>query len=61
MLLPGLAAPKLDIVMHLLVASSASHGLERRLAGATGKWDDKKPMLGVPEGGNTCRLAVAGA
>lgn len=61
MLLPEWLRLKLEIVIHLLVATFGFLMAQSGWLWATGKWTEKKPMLGVPEGADYVPLVVAGA
>lgn len=61
MLLPEWLRLKLEIVIHLLVATFGFLMAQSGWLWATGKWNEKKPMLGVPEGADYVPLVVAGA
>jgi TRAP-type C4-dicarboxylate transport system permease small subunit len=59
-LLPERFRLKLEIVIHLLVATFGALMAKSGWLWATGKWNEKKPMLGVPEGADYVPLVVAG-
>jgi len=59
-LLPERFRLKLEIVIHLLVAAFGVLMAKSGWLWATGKWNEKKPMLGVPEGADYVPLVVAG-
>jgi TRAP-type transport system small permease protein len=59
-LLPETWQRKLAIVVHLLVATFGVLMAKSGWMWATGKWNEKKPMLGVPEGADYVPLVVAG-
>ena len=59
-LLPEHWQHKLAIVVHLLVAVFGFLMAKSGWLWATGKWNEKKPMLGVPEGADYMPLVVAG-
>ena len=59
-LLPEAFQRKLAIVVHLLVAAFGVLMAQSGWLWATGKWNEKKPMLGVPEGADYVPLVVAG-
>ncbi|ROZ62729.1 TRAP transporter small permease [Ramlibacter sp. WS9] len=50
----------LAMVVHLLVATFGVLMAKSGWLWATGKWNEKKPMLGVPEGADYVPLVVAG-
>jgi TRAP-type transport system small permease protein len=60
-LLPEKLRLKLEIVIHLLVATFGFLMAKSGWLWAVGKWNEKKPMLGVPEGADYVPLVVAGA
>lgn len=60
-LLPEKLRLKLEVVIHLLVAAFGFLMAKSGWLWATGKWSEKKPMLGVPEGADYVPLVVAGA
>ena len=60
-LLPEGIRLKLEIVIHLLVALFGFLMAKAGCLWATGKWNEKKPMLGVPEGADYVPLVVAGS
>ena len=60
-LLPEKLRLKLEILIHLLVATFGFLMAKSGWLWATGKWNEKKPMLGVPEGADYVPLVVAGA
>ncbi|MBI5275625.1 MAG: TRAP transporter small permease [Burkholderiales bacterium] len=60
-LLPEQWRLKLEIVIHLLVATFGVLMAKAGWLWATLKWNEKKPMLGVPEGADYVPLVVAGA
>lgn len=59
-LLPERWRLKLEVVIHLLVALFGFLMAKAGWLWATGKWNEKKPMLGVPEGADYVPLVVAG-
>lgn len=59
-LLPETWQRKLAIVVHLLIAVFGFLMAKSGWLWATGKWNEKKPMLGVPEGADYVPLVVAG-
>jgi TRAP-type transport system small permease protein len=59
-LLPIEWQQKLAIVVHLLVATFGFLMAKSGWLWAAGKWNEKKPMLGVPEGADYVPLVVAG-
>ena len=60
-LLPERFRLKLEILIHLLVALFGGLMLKAGWLWSTMKWNEKKPMLGVPEGADYVPLVVAGA
>ena len=60
-LLPESFRLKLEILIHLLVAVFGAMMARSGWLWATMKWNEKKPMLGVPEGADYVPLVVAGA
>ena len=50
----------LAVVVHLLVATFGVLMAKSGWLWASGKWNEKKPMLGVPEGADYVPLVVAG-
>lgn len=60
-LLPETWQRKLAIVVHLLVATFGVLMAKSGWLWATLKWNEKKPMLGIPEGADYVPLVVAGA
>jgi TRAP-type transport system small permease protein len=60
-LLPEKWRLKLEIVIHLLVGVFGFLMAKSGWLWATLKWNEKKPMLGVPEGADYAPLVVAGA
>ncbi len=59
-LLPERFRLKLEIVIHLLVGLFGVLMAQSGWVWAVGKWNEKKPMLGVPEGADYVPLVVAG-
>jgi TRAP-type C4-dicarboxylate transport system permease small subunit len=59
-LLPEYWQHKLAIVVHLLVAIFGFLMAKSGWLWAAGKWNEKKPMLGIPEGADYIPLVVAG-
>jgi TRAP-type C4-dicarboxylate transport system permease small subunit len=59
-LLPEAFQRKLAIVVHLLVAIFGVLMAKSGWLWAAGKWNEKKPMLGLPEGVDYVPLVVAG-
>jgi TRAP-type transport system small permease protein len=59
-LLPERFQRKLAIVVHLLVATFGVLMAKSGWLWASGKWNEKKPMLGLPEGVDYIPLVVAG-
>ena len=59
-LLPERMRLKLEIVIHFLVAVFGVLMAKSGWLWAVGKWNEKKPMLGVPEGADYVPLVVAG-
>ena len=59
-LLPAKWRQKLEIVIHLCVATFGVLMAKAGWLWATLKWNEKKPMLGVPEGADYVPLVVAG-
>jgi TRAP-type transport system small permease protein len=59
-LLPERLRLKLEIVIHALVAVFGFLMAKSGWLWASMKWDEKKPMLGVPEGADYVPLLVAG-
>lgn len=60
-LLPEAWRLKLEVVIHLLVATFGVLMAKSGWLWASMKWNEKKPMLGVPEGADYAPLVVAGA
>jgi TRAP-type transport system small permease protein len=60
-LLPDRVRHKLELLIHALVALFGLLMLKSGWLWATLKWDEKKPMLGVPEGIDYVPLVIAGA
>jgi len=60
-LLPDGLRHKLEILIHALVALFGALMLDSGWTWATLKWEEKKPMLGVPEGADYLPLVIAGA
>ena len=60
-LLPERWRLKLEIVIHLLVGVFGFLMAQSGWLWAVGKWNERKPMLGVPEGADYVPLVVAGA
>lgn len=60
-LLPESWRLKIEIVIHLLVGLFGYLMATSGWLWATMKWNEKKPMLGVPEGADYVPLVVAGA
>ena len=61
MLLPERLRLKLEILIHALVAAFGFLMAQAGWLWATGKWNEKKPMLGIPEGADYVPLVVAGS
>jgi TRAP-type C4-dicarboxylate transport system permease small subunit len=59
-LLPVYWQQKLAIVVHLLVAIFGFLMAKSGWLWATGKWNERTPMLGIPEGADYIPLVVAG-
>ena len=59
-LLPDALRRKLEILIHALVALFGGLMASSSWEWATLKWDEKKPMLGVPEGIDYVPLVIAG-
>lgn len=59
-LLPERFRLKLEIVIHLCVATFGALMAHSGWRWATLKWNEKKPMLAVPEGADYAPLVVAG-
>jgi TRAP-type C4-dicarboxylate transport system permease small subunit len=59
-LLPERWRLKLEVVIHLLVGVFGVMMAKSGWLWATGKWGERKPMLGVPEGADYVPLVVAG-
>ena len=59
-LLPEKWRLKLEILIHALVAVFGFLMAKAGWLWAVGKWNEKKPMLGVPEGADYVPLVVAG-
>ena len=59
-LLPERLRLKLEVLIHLLVATFGVLMAKSGWLWASGKWNEKKPMLGVPEGADYVPLVVAG-
>ncbi len=60
-LLPEALRLKVEMLVHALVALFGGLMLHSGWRWATLKWDEKKPMLGVPEGLDYVPLIIAGA
>ena len=60
-LLPATVRLKVEMLVHALVALFGGLMLHSGWRWATLKWDEKKPMLGVPEGLDYAPLVIAGA
>jgi len=60
-LLPESLRHKLEVLIHGLVALFGALMLESGWTWATLKWDEAKPMLGVPEGMDYVPLVIGGA
>lgn len=60
-LLPERLRRKFEILIHLLVALFGGLMLKAGWLWTTLKWDEKKPMLDVPEGMDYLPLVIAGA
>lgn len=60
-LLPEKMRTKLELLIHVLVGLFGALMLKSGWLWATLKWDEKKPMLGVPEGIDYVPLVIAGA
>ena len=60
-LLPDTLRHKLEILIHALVALFGGLMVKSGWLWATLKWDEKKPMLGVPEGIDYVPVVIAGA
>ena len=60
-LLPERWRLKLEVVIHLLVGLFGVLMAKSGWLWATGKWNERKPMLGIPEGADYVPLVVAGA
>jgi TRAP-type transport system small permease protein len=60
-LLPERWRLKIEIVIHLLVGTFGFLMAKSGWMWATMKWNEKKPMLSVPEGADYLPLAIAGA
>ncbi|GAB2581013.1 TRAP transporter small permease [Ramlibacter solisilvae] len=60
-LLPERFRLKLEVLIHLLVGVFGFLMAKAGWLWATMKWNEKKPMLGVPEGADYVPLVVAGA
>ena len=60
-LLPAKLREKIEVLVHALVAVFGALMLHSGWRWATLKWDEKKPMLGVPEGIDYVPLVIAGA
>ena len=61
MLLPEGPRAKVEMLVHALVALFGGLMLHSGWRWATLKWNEKKPMLGVPEGIDYVPLVIAGA
>jgi TRAP-type C4-dicarboxylate transport system permease small subunit len=59
-LLPDALRHKLELLIHALVALFGGLMAQSGYVWATLKWDEKKPMLGVPEGIDYVPLVIAG-
>ena len=60
-LLPPKVRIKLELLIHVLVGVFGALMLKSGWLWATMKWNEKKPMLGVPEGIDYVPLVIAGA
>lgn len=60
-LLPERWRLKLEILIHLLVGVFGFLMAQSGWLWAVGKWNERKPMLGIPEGADYVPLVVAGA
>ena len=60
-LLPGAVRRKLELLIHALIALFGALMAQSGWQWATLKWDERKPMLGLPEGVDYLPLVVAGA
>ena len=60
-LLPEKLRHRLEILIHALVALFGVLMLDSGWTWATLKWEEKKPMLGVPEGMDYVPLVIGGA
>lgn len=60
-LLPDKLRTKFELLIHVLVGLFGALMLKSGWLWATLKWDEKKPMLGVPEGIDYVPLVIAGA
>ena len=60
-LLPERMRLKLEVLIHLLVGLFGALMAQSGWLWASGKWNEKKPMLGVPEGADYVPLVIAGA
>ncbi len=60
-LLPEALRLKVEMLVHALVALFGGLMLHSGWRWATLKWDERKPMLGVPEGLDYVPLVIAGA
>jgi TRAP-type transport system small permease protein len=60
-LLPEGIRLKLELLIHALVALFGGLMAKAGWLWATAKWNEKKPMLGVPEGADYVPLVVAGS
>ncbi len=60
-LLPEALRLKVEMLVHALVALFGGLMVHSGWRWATLKWDEKKPMLGVPEGMDYVPLVIAGA
>lgn len=59
-ILPAGIRHKLEILIHALVALFGALMAESGWLWATLKWEERKPMLGVPEGADYLPLVIAG-
>ena len=60
-LLPDALRAKLELLIHALVGLFGALMVKSGWLWATLKWNEKKPMLGVPEGMDYVPLVIAGA
>jgi TRAP-type C4-dicarboxylate transport system permease small subunit len=60
-LLPDPVRLKVEVLIHVLVATFGALMAKAGWLWATMKWNEKKPMLGVPEGADYVPLAITGA